>query len=90
MPLQTVQNAAVRLVSGAISYWLALNFRIHFKILVLTFTALHYPDPLYIADILRPYFPLHSFKVIRSETLVGPQRFAESTEGFKRELKTYF
>uniref|UniRef100_A0A8C5D409 Reverse transcriptase domain-containing protein n=1 Tax=Gouania willdenowi TaxID=441366 RepID=A0A8C5D409_GOUWI len=64
--LQMVQNAAARLLTGTSRtshitpilsslHWLPVNFRIEYKILVLTFRALHGQAPLYISDMLCPY-----------------------------------
>lgn len=64
--LQIVQNSAARLLTGAARtahitpvlsdlHWLPVKFRIDFKILVLTFRALHGQAPQYITDLLCPY-----------------------------------
>uniref|UniRef100_A0A669CQX3 Reverse transcriptase domain-containing protein n=1 Tax=Oreochromis niloticus TaxID=8128 RepID=A0A669CQX3_ORENI len=64
--LQTVQNAAARLLTGtnkrshitpvlASLHWLPVNFRVHFKILVVTFRVLHGEAPQYISDLLKPH-----------------------------------
>ncbi|XP_041848233.1 uncharacterized protein LOC121644403 [Melanotaenia boesemani] len=72
--LQLVQNSAARLLTGtkkhehitpilASLHWLPVNFRIDFKILLITFKALHGVAPTYICDMLSPYVPgrcLHS------------------------------
>ena len=66
--LQTIQNAAARLLTSSNRrchitpilsslHWLPIKFRIDFKILVLTFRALHGQTPQYIADLLLPYSP---------------------------------
>ncbi|KAF7654941.1 hypothetical protein LDENG_00062930, partial [Lucifuga dentata] len=63
--LQTVQNAAVRLLTRSNRrthitpilsslHWLPINIRFHFKILVLTFRVLHSEAPQYITDLLQP------------------------------------
>ena len=124
--LQTVQNAAARLLTGTRKrdhitpilyslHWLPVNFRIHFKILVLTFRALHDQAPSYISELLRPYSPSRSLRSSDQLLLMTPRtrfktrgdrsfqasaprlwnalpldlRSLESTEVFKRELKTY-
>ena len=124
--LQTVQNAAARLITGSKKrdhitpilyslHWLPVNFRIHFKILVLVFRALHEQAPSYITELLRPYSPIRSLRSSDQKLLMVPRtRFKtrgdcsfqacaprlwnalpstlhsiESTEGFKKELKTY-
>ena len=63
--LQSVQNAAARLLAGTnISnhitpilyklHWLPINQRIRFKIILVTFKALHGFAPFYIQNMLRP------------------------------------
>lgn len=66
--LQIVQNAVARLLISSnkrshitpilsFLHWLPIKFRINFKILVLTFRALHGQMPQYIVDLLLPYSP---------------------------------
>ena len=66
--LQTVQNAAARLLTHtqkrehitpvlASLHWLPVHFRINFKILVLTFRALHGQAPPYISDLIIHHVP---------------------------------
>ena len=61
--LQRVQNAAARLPSSSRKYdhimpvlhdlhWLPVKYRIHFKILLLTFKALNGMAPAYISDLI--------------------------------------
>ena len=61
--LQRVQNAAARLVTSSRKYdhitpvlkelhWLPVRYRIHFKILLLTFQALNGMAPAYISDVI--------------------------------------
>jgi hypothetical protein len=61
--LQRVQNAAARLVTSTRKYdhitrilrelhWLPVKFRIHFKLLLLAFKALHGMAPKYMVDLL--------------------------------------
>ena len=49
--LQRVQNAAARLVLYDL-HWLPIRYRIHFKILLLTFKCLHGLAPKYLSDLL--------------------------------------
>ena len=61
--LQRVQNTAARLVTGSprfghitpilnnILHWLPINFRIQFKVLLLTFKCLHGLAPQYLSDL---------------------------------------
>ena len=64
--LQSVQNAAARLITGSRKYdhitpilfdlhWLPVSERIKFKILLLTHKALHQQSPIYIQDLIRRY-----------------------------------
>ena len=66
--LQLVQNAAARLLTKtnkrshitpvlASLHWLPVSFRVHFKILVLTYRALHGQAPKYISDLVSRYVP---------------------------------
>ena len=61
--LQRVQNAAARLLTSSCKYdhitpvlqelyWLPVRYRIHFKILLLTFKALNGMVPAYISDLI--------------------------------------
>ena len=62
--IQRVQNAAARLVSGTSKYsritpilfdlhWLPVIYRIHFKILILTFKAIHGTAPAYLQEMVK-------------------------------------
>ena len=75
--LQRVQNTAARIVYGASRrshitpilrqlHWLPIYFRIQFKILLLTFKALHNLAPRYITDLLS--IKTHSHYSLRSNT----------------------
>jgi hypothetical protein len=71
--LQCIQNAAARLVSRNNKYghitpirnlhWLNIKNRITFKILLITFKALHGLAPIYINDIINIYKPTKVTKV---------------------------
>ncbi|KAF7659279.1 hypothetical protein LDENG_00000890, partial [Lucifuga dentata] len=85
--LQTVQNAAVRLLTKAnrrshiilsALHWLPVNFRVHFKILVLTFRALHGQAPPYLVDLIQTY-----------STLPSAIRSVDSEAVFRRQIKTF-
>ncbi|KAK5918790.1 hypothetical protein CgunFtcFv8_022743 [Champsocephalus gunnari] len=71
--LQCVQNAAARLLTHTKSWhhitpvlkelhWLPVSHRIHYKLLVLTFKALHHLAPLYLTDLLTLYQPPRSLR----------------------------
>uniref|UniRef100_A0AAX7T0J0 NADH dehydrogenase [ubiquinone] iron-sulfur protein 5 n=1 Tax=Astatotilapia calliptera TaxID=8154 RepID=A0AAX7T0J0_ASTCA len=71
--LQIVQNASARLLTETSKYshvtpfliqlhWLPIEFRVHFKILVLTYRALHGQAPSYIIELLQTYVPSRSLR----------------------------
>ena len=75
--LQRVQNAAARLISRTPKshhitpvlqqlHWLPVKDRISFKLLLLTFKALHGLAPIYISELIKPY---NSSRSLRSSTL---------------------
>ena len=87
---QSVQNAAARLITRSRKcdhitpilldlHWLPVSERIKFKILLLTFKALHQQSPTYIQDLITRYLPSRSLR--SSSTLsLNPVSF---------NLKTY-
>ena len=88
--LQKVQNAAAKLIFQASKYdhvtillkelhWLPLNQRIVFKILLLTFKALHGQGPQYLCESLTWHKPSRSLQSSNDLLLVVP----------KTRLKTY-
>ena len=71
--LQMVQNAAARLLTRSSRtthitpilsslHWLPIRFRIHFKVLVFTYRALHGQAPEYISDLIHPYIASRSLR----------------------------
>ncbi|XP_043942670.1 extracellular calcium-sensing receptor-like [Protopterus annectens] len=75
--LQLVQNAAGKFLEGkrkfdhampilAALHWLPVFYRIRFKILLLVFKALKGLTPIYLSEMLHPYFPA---RALRSEDL---------------------
>ncbi len=59
--LQVMQYSKTRI--GESLHWLPLRFRVDFKILMLTYKALHALTPQYLSELLIPYTPrrnLHS------------------------------
>ena len=71
--LQRVQNAAARLISRTPKshhitpilqqlHWLPVKDRISFKLLLLTFKALHGLAPIYISELIKPYNPSRSLR----------------------------
>ena len=88
--LQSVLNAAARLLTYTSKYdhitpvlaelhWLPVEKRIIFKILLLTYKALHSQAPTYISELLVPYKPARTLR--SSSALLLKQR--------KYNLKNY-
>ena len=89
--LQSVQNAAARLITRSRKcdhitpilldlHWLPVSERIKFKILLLTFKALHQQSPTYIQDLITRYLPSRSLR--SSSTLsLNPVSFNLKTYG---------
>ena len=86
--LQRIQNAAARMICGAKKYdeslpllfklhWLPVSFRIDFKLLLLTFKALHGEGPAYISDILLLYQPSRNLRSIDKNLLVQPKTLSK-------------
>lgn len=87
--LQSVQNCAARLVkrypkfghtSPLLSelYWLPVEHRIVFKILLLVFKSLNNLAPSYLSDLLSPYIPSHSLRSSKQSLLVVPKSTQKS------------
>ena len=81
--LQSVQNAAARLVTCSRKYdhvtpmlkdlhWLPIAERINFKILLSTFKSLHNLTPSYIQDLLVRYRPIRSLRSSSFQRLSRP------------------
>ena len=82
--LQLVQNAAARLLTGTRKYehispvlaslhWLPVDFRVHFKILLFAFKALHGLAPSYLSELLHPYTPSRSLRSADQLLLIEPR-----------------
>ncbi len=82
--LQAVQNSAARLLTRtnkrahitpilASLHWLPVHFRIHFKILVLTFRALQGQAPSYLSDFIQLYIPTRSLRSSDQHLLAIPR-----------------
>lgn len=89
--LQQIQNAAARILTRtrrhehispvlASLHWLPVKFRIDYKILLLTFKALHGLGPLYLSDLLSPYIPSRTLRSQSAGLLVVP-KIAKITMG---------
>ncbi len=88
--LQIVQNAAARVLTRSRKYdhitpilqslhWLPIKFRISYKILLLTYTAINDLAPAYLTNLLSCYNPSHSLRSQNYGLLVVP-RIARSTK----------
>ncbi len=82
--LQVVQNAAARLLTRTSRrlhitpvlkalHWLPIGFRVHFKILVITYRALHGQAPSYIQDLLHAHYPGWSLRSSGLDLLTIPR-----------------
>jgi hypothetical protein len=87
--LQLIQNTAARLVLLARKYdhvtpllielhWLPVEYRIQFKILLITFKALNGMAPQYISDLIKPYTPTRSLRSESKHLLVKPRYTLET------------
>ncbi|XP_029998146.1 uncharacterized protein LOC115424892, partial [Sphaeramia orbicularis] len=88
---QLVQNAAARLLTGTnrrdhitpvlqALHWLPIQFRIRFKILLLTYKTINGMGPSYLRDALVPYHPNRTLGSQNAGLLVVP-RVCKSTVG---------
>ncbi|XP_041959638.1 uncharacterized protein LOC121718626 [Alosa sapidissima] len=82
--LQIIQNSAARIVTGTKStghitpvllqlHWLPVTQRVQFKILLLTYKALHNLAPNYITDLLESYTPSRSLRSSSAGLLKVPK-----------------
>lgn len=93
--LQKIQNVAARILTGCQKrqhitpvlkelHWLPVKSRIKYKILLLTFKALHGQAPGYLRDLITPYVPTrrlrsadqHLLSVPRIQSKTGERAFA--------------
>jgi hypothetical protein len=83
--LQKVQNSAARIVTRTNTrehitpvlkslHWLPVQHRIAYKILLLTFKALHQLAPVYLSELLHPYIPDRRLRSSRDTTLLRVPR----------------
>jgi hypothetical protein len=81
--IQHVQNASARLILSGKKYnhitfallmlhWLPVEYRILFKIILLTFKSLNGQWPSYLKDLLVPYNPAHSLRSSSGYFLLCP------------------
>ncbi len=82
--LRLVQNTAARFLTGtrkkdnispilASLHWLPVNSRIDFKVLLLTYKALHGQAPSYLEDLIVPYHPNKTLRSQNAGLLVIPR-----------------
>ena len=82
--LQLVQNAAARILTRSNRrthitpvlkdlHWLPVSLRSHFKILTLTFRALHGQAPPYISALIHPYSPARALRSAELNLLMVPR-----------------
>ena len=87
--LQRVQNSAARIVKHVRKrehitpilidlHWLPVAQRIKFKILLLTFKAMHGMSPEYICDLIHTYQPARSLRSADASLLVVPRSLLET------------
>ena len=92
--LQRVQNAAARVVTVSPKFchitpvlknlhWLLIDLRIEFKILTITYKALHGLAPTYIKDLLKIYHPSRDLRSSKKNLLVVP---AFNTNSYGRRV----
>ena len=90
--LQLVQNAAARLLTRtgrrehispvlASLHWLPIKFRIEFKILLITYKALHSQAPSYIEELIELYHPPRALRSEEAGLLVTRQVCKSRTGG---------
>ncbi|KAJ8390578.1 hypothetical protein AAFF_G00101840, partial [Aldrovandia affinis] len=88
---QLVQNAAARILTRTKKYehispvlaslhWLPINYRVDYKVLLLTYKVLHGLAPSYLTDLLHPYNPPCSLRSQDAGNLVVP-RISKNTAG---------
>ena len=82
--LQYVQNSAALLLTGSRKHehitpvlrelhWLPVNERINFKVIFITFKALHGLAPLYLQELITIYTPVRSLRSVNKGLLVVPK-----------------
>jgi len=87
--IQHVQNAAARLVTLTSKFdhitpvlaelhWLPVEYRIQYKILVITYKALHNQAPHYICELIQRYSPSRALRSSTKNLLVQPRYQLES------------
>ncbi len=81
--LKLIQNSAARIVTNSRTFdhispilfqlhWLPVRYRVHYKIPLLTYKALHNLAPHYLSDLLHLYTPLCSLRSSSADLLSDP------------------
>ena len=94
MKLQVVQNSAVRAIYGVSKsdhitelrkelHWLPVDQRIIYKVLLLTFKAIHGLAPVYIRELIQVYTPVRPLRSTVDTTLLVRKKFRLKTYGFR-------
>ena len=89
--LQRVQNVAARIVTGTRKYshitpvlhelhWLPVQYRVEYKVGLITYKCLHALAPSYLSDLLKPYVPTRALRS-SSQGLLQVPRVRLSTFG---------
>ncbi len=89
--LQKIQNVAARIVTGCPKrqhikpvlkelHWLPVKSRINYKILLLTFKALHGLAPQYLRDLITPYVPTRCLQSENQHLLSVPHIHSKTGE----------
>ena len=82
--LQSIQSAAARLLTRSNRrthitpllcslHWLPVAYRIQFKILTITYRALHGQAPVYLANLIHLHTPSRSLRSVNQNLLVMPR-----------------
>ena len=82
--LQLIQNNVARSVSRSSKYdnispvlfkphWLPVEYRVQYKIILLTFKSQNWLAPMYLMELLQPYLPSRDLRSSTMNRLVDPQ-----------------
>jgi hypothetical protein len=96
--LQVVQNTAARIITRTSKYshitpilkdlhWLPVQYRVNYKIMTLTFKALHGQSPAYIKDMIDVYRPTRNLRSAHQSMALVPSKSKQVKYG-ERSLKS--
>lgn len=91
--LQHAQNAAARLISRTRKYehitpvlkqlhWLPVEFRIQYKVMLLTYKSMNGLAPQYLVELIQPYTPGRSLRS-QDQSLLQEQKFRLKSYGYR-------